>query len=181
MREPIPVDLTNAAPSASLARDLPRDLIPAQLLFDAASEAMWLIRADAQHGFVTVAVNTAWETLTGVAGGAAIDLPAGDRKSWPDTPAMLERYREIVESGLPVRCADTVELHGLRSLETTLTPILDSTRTCQYILGCTIDRAGRTKAEEALRVSEAVTRTLINSLDEPVSYTHLTLPTTPYV
>jgi len=147
---------------------LPFDLIPSQLLFEAASEAMWVIRADAQHGFVTVAVNASWETLTGVTAGSAVDRSIGIGKSWPETPAMLERYQEIVESCLPIRFAEALELNGLRSLETTLTPILDHSGTCQYILGCTLDATGRTRAEEALRVSEAFTRTVINSLDEQI-------------
>ena len=168
MRAPIRIKASNAASQSSFARDLPCDLIPTRLLFEAASEAMWVIRPDADLGFVTVAVNPSWETLTGAAAGTAVDRPVGDGKSWPDTPAMLERYREIVQGCRPVRCAEAVELNGLRSFETTLTPILDDSGTCQYILGCTRDFTGRTSAEEALRVSEAFTRTLINSLDEQI-------------
>lgn len=165
MRASIPVDESDSGPQASLARDLPCDLIPTRLLFEAASEAMWVVRADAHHGFVTVVVNTAWETLTGVADRAAVDRPVGNRKSWPDTPAMLERYREIVRDRRPVRVAEAVELNGLRCLETTLTPVLDRSGTCRHILGCTLDATLRANAQEALRVSEAFTRTVINSLD----------------
>jgi PAS domain S-box-containing protein len=168
MRVSIPADLSDAAPQASFARDLPCDFVPTRLLFEAASEAMWVIRADAHHGFVTVAVNSSWETLTGVAAATAVDRPVGKGMSWPDTPAMLERYQQIVQGCRPVRCAEAVELNGLRSLETTLTPILGGSGTCRYILGCTLDATGRTRAEEALRISEAFTRTVINTLDEQI-------------
>ena len=152
----------------SVARDLPYDLLSTRLLFEAATEAMWVIRADAPNGFVMVAVNAAWETLTGLAAGTVVDRHVGEGKSWPDTPAMLGRYQEIVQGCGPIRFAEAVELNGLRPLETTLTPIRDRSGTCQYILGCTLDCTGRARAEEALRVSEAFTRTVINSLEEQI-------------
>jgi len=124
-------------------------------MFDAAFEPMWVVRADAPHGFVTVAVNTSWEMLTGVAAGTAVERRVGEGTAWPDTPAMLARYQEIVQHGRPIRFAEVVELNGRRSLVTTLTPILDGSGTCRSILGCTLDDTARARAEESLRVGDA--------------------------
>ncbi len=165
MRVSVPGEVADGAPRASLARDLPYDLLPARLLFEAASEAMWLIRVDAQVGFIIVAVNMAWETLTGTAAGTVVDRAAAVGTRWPDTPEMLEQYQNVFQRRRPIRFAESVELNGLRSLESTLTPISDRGGTCQYILGRALDVTSRTNAQEALRVSEDLTRAVVNSLD----------------
>jgi CheY-like chemotaxis protein/signal transduction histidine kinase len=160
--------MSDSVEPTSLAREFPCDLIPTGLLFESASEAMWVLRRDAHDGFVTVAVNPAWEKLTGVVAAAAVDRPVGQGDSWPGTPIMLERYREIIQSCRPARFAQAVDINGLRSLEIALKPILDRSRTCRYILGCALDCTGRATAEQAARLSEAFTRTVIDSLDEQI-------------
>lgn len=148
MPTPTPGELSAAAAHNSPSSDSPCALVPSRLVMDAASDAMWIIRAEANGVMRTIAVNPAWEALTGVPASRAIGLPDGVGVSWPDAMPMPDRYRAVAAQGHPMRFAELVDLGGQKILETSLTPVLDASGVCQYILGVARDVTARGPHQE---------------------------------
>ena len=133
-------------------RRSPPDAIPAQLIYESTSDAMWVIRVEPDDRFVITSINPAYTALTGIAAEAMVGRTPADLLHGDDLTHVLARHREASRQQRPLRYEESILVGRPILAETTLTPVFDGAGRCTHILGCTRDISER-KASELAKAS----------------------------
>jgi two-component system cell cycle sensor histidine kinase/response regulator CckA len=139
-------------------RSRPPEAIPAQLIYEAAFDAMWVMRVDPGDRFVIISINPAYTALTGVRAEAMVGKTPADLLQEDDLKHVLDRHREAVRNRRPVQYEESIVVGRRITVETTLTPVFEASGKCSHILGCTRDISSRKASELALASLQAQLR-----------------------
>jgi len=136
-------------------RAVPPPIVPAQLIYEATHDAMWVMRVEPDERFVITSINPAYTALTGLHAEQMLGKTPQELLGPEDLAHVLARHQEAVRQRRPVRYEESLVVGRQFVVETTLTPVFDASGRCTHILGASRDISERKAIEQEKASLEA--------------------------